>query len=376
MPKSITRNSLLDGLRVLLLLRGLHPPAGSRGPGLSRLDPQAVIRRLEPVRARNPRDWFVRLLLGSFYSQVRRHADELEVLKEAFAIRPTDPRSTYALATAYRELSWAHFEGGQLARSDADTAHILAENPSFAGLILSGSFDPDPIASADELQKIGLTADEVAEEAMYYFDETLRLGVHSKDTASVHRTLQKMCTDFPHLETKIEARREAQGTSFRKPRAGTDSLYAAAVAHYTRLNFLSNEPPRYRYELGEVIRLSQLAVASHPNGGDAYVLLACAYSLLDSMLPSSRLPRGFYMQWAGAVMHRWRNSRLSWLPSTEMRNIAYIIHAGIVRALACAVPIDPANPDQALAICEDRFLQMALSPSSFSTIKEQLQAEP
>ena len=122
----------------------------------------------------------------------------------------------------------------------------------------------------------------------------------------VRQSLQKMYLDFPHLEIKVKNDPKRHHVEFidwkkedissneinTKPEKvpsslfsdlvkGSDGMFNDAMGHYTRLRFVMDSELQFRYELSEIIRLCLWAIAADRTHGDAYVLLANAYSLLD-----------------------------------------------------------------------------------------------
>jgi tetratricopeptide (TPR) repeat protein len=376
-PASLQHLGLVDGIRGAILLHGLFPPGVRRSSYMANVSPSTAIHFLEPKRVSRRRDWLVRYYLGDFYIRDKRYSTALEVLLEAFRLRPKDPRSTYALATAYRDLARAGLDG--LTMEDLWPHDVqrrfLSENPEFTEMLSTGHLDIDPTASADELEKTGLTVDEVAEQAMLLFDETLRLGVRPEDAILVRRHLQRMYLDFPHLEMRVKARRNEQATFRGEARKGPGALYSEAVGHYTRLRFLLDDIPRYRHELAEVIRLCQWTITSDHKDGDAHILLANAYSLLDSQISGQGITPGYYMQWAGAVIHHWATTPLRQYPFTKNAEIGRQLLAGITEELATFHLIDGNDPAQGLARLAAKHLSDALSPASFVAIAALLRSD-
>ena len=367
-PPSLIRTAFLDGFRIARLSRGLYSGADEIGPHLEKIPVERVTERLEPVRQRNPRDWLVRYLLGDWYCRAKQYGEALTVLQEAYELRPKDPRSTYALATVYRVLSRARFEG-------VNPEEIFASQD--LELMRTVPIDFDPIASANELESLGMTVDEVAQKSMEYFEETLRLGVRRDEEKFVRASLEKMYADFPHLEVKVKARRRSDTGLFGPTRKGPSGLLNEAISHYTRLRYLYDQPARLRFELGEVIRLCQWIIAMDSRKGDAYVLLANAYSLLDSHVASSGLDPHYYLRWAAAILQHWADTPLSQYPFTKNAKIGRKLYENIVTQLVLG---------EKAGYCEQVvsqmrewskiYLQEALSPAGFGAIREQLNLEP
>lgn len=366
-PPSLMRTSFLDGFRIARLFRGLYSGADDLGQHLEKIPAERLIARLEVVRQRNPKDWLVRYLLGDWYCRARKYGEALTVLQEAYELRPRDPRSTYALATVYRALSNARFTGVKL-------EEIFA--PEDLEFILTAPVNFDPIASANELESLGMTVDDVAQKAMEYFEETLRLGVRRDEKKQVRASLEKMYTDFPHhLEMKVKAQRRSDTSLLGDAREGSAGILNEAVSHYTRLRYLLDRPARFRFELGEVIRLCQWTIAIDSRQGDAYVLLANAYSLFDSHVASIGLEPHYYLRWAAAIIQHWADTPLSQYPFTKNTQIGRTLYENIVSQI---IRENVGTYEQVVNQMKEwskLYLQEALSPTSFATIREQLNAE-
>jgi tetratricopeptide (TPR) repeat protein len=226
-----------------------------------------AIHQLEQVNNENPTDWLIKYLLGDWYIRAKLYSKAVTILEQALSLRPQDIRSTYALATAYRILTRARLIGIPKEELTESSIHILG-------------IDFDPEASNKEINKHGITLDDAAFKAMGLFEETMRLGVRASEKEIVFESLQKMYSDFPHLEVQVKNQRKLKFLG--DARKGSGGIFNDAMSHYSRLRFLLNTPPRYRYELAEVIRLSLWAIATDNHDGDSYILLANAYSLLDN----------------------------------------------------------------------------------------------
>jgi len=178
-----------------------------------------------------------------------------------------------------------------------------------------------------------MTVDEVAEKAMGYFEETLRLGVRKDEEKVVRMSLNKMYAEFPHLEAKVKTKRRSDTGLFGDARKDAGGSWNEAMSHYGRLRLLYSEPARFRFELGEVIRLCQWTIATDARMGDAYVLLANAYSLLDSRVQSTGLEPHYYLRWAAAILQHWADTPLSQFPFTKNATIGQTLLQSIVQQL-------------------------------------------
>lgn len=365
-PPSLARTAFLDGFRIARLLRGLHLGKDELEHP-TRIQVWHVIARLETARQRHPKDWLVRYMLGDWYCRANKYREALTVCQEAYKLRPNDPRSAYALATVYRIFTRARLEGFDL-KELFSTQDIK--------FIKTSSVDFDPQASANELELLGMTVDEVAQKAMEYFEETLRLGVRKDDEKVVGMSLNKMYAEFPHLEAKAKAQRRSDTGLFGDTRKDAGGIWNEAISHYNRLRLLYSEPARYRFELGEVIRLCQWAIATNARMGDAYVLLANAYSLLDSQVQSSGLEPHYYLRWAAAILQHWADTPLSQFPFTKNASIGQTLRQGIVHQFMREKSESYERVIDQMKEWSKLYLQQAVPPASFSTIRDQLNLEP
>jgi len=222
---------------------------------------------------------------------------------------------------------------------------------------------------------LGLTFDDVALKVMLLFEKTLRLGVRDEEVKNVNESLQKMYADFPHLEIHVKNQKKPKYEA-RLTRDGSGNVLNEALGHYTRLRFLTDTPPRYRFELGEVIRLCQWAISIDKKDGDVYILLANAYSLLDKCVQSSMTDHQYYMRWAGAVIQYWMVSSIKQPPFTKNISIGEKLYESILNDLMFT-----SNGTREMIIMwmktlPNQYLDIALTPASYGKIKEQLQSEP
>lgn len=377
-PPSLEKPSFFEGFKIARMFRGLHSASAPPGRYLEYIDDNAAIARLETFRNSDPRDWLARYFLGDFYMSAKNYASSLEVLQEAYDLRPKDPRSTYALATIYRKLSEAGFEGHDMSEvlPPERLEELRTANPEAYRLMSLGKVGIDPEVSADNLEEIQITVDEAAFKSIEYFEKTLELGVRREDKQDVVEALQWMYAAFPHLEAKVKARRPAVSSGIAQAQRESGALYNDAVEHYTRLRFLMENPTHYRYELGEVIRLCQWAVATDPKDGDSFVLLANGYSLLDSQVSASGLDPGFYLRWAGAILQHWADTPLSSYPFTTQKDIAEQLFQSVKEGITNMRSVNEQQLVTLLRRWVVEYLDQAISPASFAKIKEQLQNQP
>lgn len=370
---SLMKTSLLDGFRLARIFRGFSPEGFDTKRFIEHSRPTEVISHLEPYLEENPNQWLIHYLLADLYTRDNRLIDALRVMEKAYEIRPRDPRSTYALATTYRILARARLVGFDVSFDDVDMEHMekfANETHTSVRELLKSRSEFDPKASADELEKLELTIDEVATKALEYFEETLRLGVRTEELKFVINDLQTMYSQFPHLELKVKNKRNINTGITGMARKGSDGILNEAIEKYSRLRILIDQPGRYRYELAETIRLCQWAIASDKKLGDPYVLLANCYSLLDSQLTSTVDPN-IYKKWAVIILHHWMNTPLRNYPFTNKSNsvIGQQLFHSLISQLSKIYGIT--NQEMIDRINLDSLVEI-LSPAAYERIKDQL----
>lgn len=377
-PPSLFKPKFLEGFKIARMFRGLHSAESPPGQYLENIEVHAAIERLEAFCQDDPKDWLARYYLGDFYITARLFDKSLNVLIEAYRLKPKDPRSTYALATAYRQLANASLEGHSLSEIFPQSAllQLRDQDPDAFRLMMMGKAGFDPKASADSLEEVGLTIDHVAQKAIEYFEETLRLRVRASERIEVNKTLQRMYAEYPHLESKVKAKRRADTGLFGEARKGADGIFNDAMGHYTRLRYLFEAPARFRYELGEVIRLCQWAIATDKKMGDAYVLLANGYSMLDGHVQASGLKPDHYFRWAAGLIQHWLDTPLRNYPFTKNGEVGEELYLNIVSRVTTINSVEEHEAQVIMRRWGTEFFDMALSPASFSLIKEQLKMEP
>lgn len=363
---SLVRTSFLEGFRISRIFKGLYDPSKPVRDDLDNIPRKLVIARLIQEYKRNPNDWLVLYLLGDWYNRAKRYQDSINILKKAYRIRPKDPRSTFALATAYRVLTRARYE-------DMDREEIFSSSDDEE---ISRTIDFDPIASAKALDELNITVDEAAEKAMEYFDMTLTIGVRKKEKKYVVESLEKMFTDFPHLEMKVKNKRGVQNGLFNEAKKGSDGILNDAIGHYSRLRFLTHDLPRYRFELGEVIRLCQWSIAADHKNGDAYILLANAYSELDSNVQFGASDHFQYMRWAAAIIQHWSDTPLRNFPFTKNKKIGEKLYEEILDSVIKNGGYSKDQGQHQMKTWSKSYVDDALNPRSYSDIKEKLNNQP
>lgn len=364
-PPSLENMNFLDGFKVAKILKGLRTSFGEIPKNADELPIHQVIDRFEKAHQKNPKDWFICNQLGSLYLSTKQYGKSVEILKKGLDLRYNDIRSTYALATAYRQLTRAQFIGNPLDQICPDY-HDRQK-------LINGGFDPE--TSNRELQKLGLTLDEVAEKSMLLFEKTLRLGVRKNERPLIYESLQKMYSDFPHLELQVKNQIKPKYNNVVDP-SGSGNLLNEAIARYSRLRYLLDSPPRYRFELGEVIRLCHWAITVDKRNGDLFVLLANAYSILDTCVQSSMTDHAFYKRWAGAIIQYWIDSPLKQFPYTKNIKIGEALYESILKEFMFTHNASRETIIPLMKTMTEDYLDIAISPTSYEKIKNQLNSEP
>jgi tetratricopeptide (TPR) repeat protein len=363
-PPSLNIMPFFWGFKISKLFRGLKTSDGFLPNSVDDLPIKLVIGRLEEIHNKKPKDWLILYILGDWYIRDKQYYKATIVLEKAYKLHPRDPRSTFALATAYRTLSRAQF---------LERNNINSNLPIFSDI---NKMEFDPQTSHGELKKLGLTVDEAAQKAMELFEETLRLGVRPEEKKIVFESLQKMYCDFPHLEMRVKANLKPTYNLQGDQVKGSSGIFKEAMEHYFRLRFLMDAPPKYRFELGEVIRLCQWSIAADNQNGDAYILLANAYSLLDSCVRYSESDPIYYLKWAGAIIQYWAISPLKNYHHTKNIQIGDRLYESIVKSIKEYTHQSEWDITTDMRKWKKEIVNDALSPVSFTKIKKQLENEP
>jgi hypothetical protein len=110
--------------------------------------------------------------------------------------------------------------------------------------------------------------------------------------------------------------------------------------------------------------------------GDAYVLLANAYSLLDSQVPTTSNVPFKYLRLSASILQHWHTTPLRQYPFTKNRQNAETLLKEVMKQLAV---IENKTVNELVEIVrarKDRDLSEALSPATFDMIREQLNMQP
>jgi hypothetical protein len=124
-------------------------------------------------------EWVYWYALGDYCQELGFFDAALDACSCCYHLRPDDPRSTYALATAFRLLSDARLIGSPEAME------------KIAQLEREGYQAPKPQASEAALTRLGLKVEEVVAGAVYFFTQTLEY-VSGKDAEVVRSHLEAL----------------------------------------------------------------------------------------------------------------------------------------------------------------------------------------
>lgn len=140
---------------------------------------------LERAAVANPNEWVYFYALADYYNRLTAYAKALTASEKALALRPNDARTTYALATVYRILARARY-------TETETLQ------RFHAMLSLGQLDRDfnPIASQIELQRTGLTVEEVLERGISLFRQTQAFFLTDDERAHVAGNIADMEDDL------------------------------------------------------------------------------------------------------------------------------------------------------------------------------------
>ena len=134
-----------------------------------------------------PKEWILHYFLSDKYQSVGRIAESVNAAKYCVELRPRDLRSAYALATGYNMLIRAGFSE-ELA---------LQINTEFG---LTGTDIIDPKKSMSELEKLDITIEAAAAEAIKWFKRSLMLDPDIPSKKHLESTLDGLFKGFPQLK--------------------------------------------------------------------------------------------------------------------------------------------------------------------------------
>lgn len=162
------------------------------------------IEAAEKATKEYPNDWIVLYSLADKYADVGRYAEALNLCKRCVELRPRDARCTFALASAYYALTQAKRAGTE----KEATAKTLLQS-RLTGL--------DPAHLQGELEKLDLTPEMAAAQAIRWFERTLDLTSDRRSRAHVRECLHVLNRRFPKLASpalSVKLRKKENRKSF------------------------------------------------------------------------------------------------------------------------------------------------------------------
>lgn len=174
---------------------------GPKAPLLDITDQQgalwAAIQSLRRAAWREPYEFLWNFALGNNYIRLGMFADAVMVNERALALHPNDPRVGYALATCYRMLTRAAYSTPEL-REKIGQINRMAEGTGLDDRVIAGGkFDPD--GAANELQKLGLTWENAAQESIKHFKKAMALGLSNAEIMAINTIIDSMTVELNQL---------------------------------------------------------------------------------------------------------------------------------------------------------------------------------
>lgn len=329
-----------------------------------------AIRAFEAAIRKSPNEWVYYYMLCSFYLEDIRYVDAVRVGEKLLELRPNDPRSTYALATVYRELTHAQYK-------DSRYEDRVKELQEWMACVVGPGYEMNPEAAERALRALGLTIDEAAEKTITLFEKTRSLGVRSEEAEFVENSLAAMYVDFPHLEERIKPERPPSKGLF-APVIGksADGLFNEATDHYRKLRYLFDDRRRFAQEVAEIVRLCQIAIDKNPRLGDAYVLLANALSLaaLKWRFKNDDTYE-FLISRAAGVIHFWATEPIKEFPLTKNKEIALQLWPGIAERISELKKQPSQSIEEQMTVCRDTVGRETLSVLNYEMIRRRIMGE-
>jgi len=355
MSPSIAYYSLFERLKLDRTLRSVKAKYGK--PLTSRIALQQAIVVLEAAVENKPREWVYWYVLAEWYQTFGELAKSVRACEKCYELRPRDPRSAYALATALRILTRAKYVGDPRIES---VKEWMAES----GLATYDDFNPKESQKA--LQELGITPDQAAERSLTLFEEVLTLGVRGQEAKHVRDNLAAMYSDFPHLEERVRSTRQAPKGLLAEARGDP---FNEAADHYQKLRYLMGQPDQYKRELLEIIRLCQMAIAKNPRNGDAFVLLANALVLAAGDLRFiNEEAYDYFLTRAGAVMQHWISSGIY----TRNRKLGLQLLQSIKDEIGKAKALTSTESERRMEAFCNTLLTYVLKPDSLTKMQQML----
>ena len=332
-----------------------------------------AVPAFEAAIRKSPNEWIYYYMLCSFYLEDIRYVDAVRVGEKLLELRPNDPRSTYALATVYRQLTHAQYIDPRYEDRMKQVQEWAASLASVVGV----GYEMNPGASQRALTALGLMIDEAAEKTITLFEKTRALGVRSEEAKFVEDSLAAMYVDFPHLEERVKPKRPPSKGLF-APVIGksADGLFNEATDHYRKLRYLFDDRRRFAQEVAEIVRLCQIAIDKNPRLGDAFVLLANALSLaaLKWRFKDDDTYE-FLISRAAGVIHLWATEPIKEYPLTKNKEIALQLWTGIAERISELKKQPLQSIEEQMTVCRDTVGRETLSVLNYEMIRRRIMGE-
>ena len=332
-----------------------------------------AIPAFEAAIRESPDEWIYYYMLCSFYLEDICYVDAVRVGEKLLELRPNDPRSTYALATVYRQLTHAQYMDPRYKDRMKQVQGWAASLASVVGV----GYEMSPEASQRALTALGLTIDEAAEKAITLFEKTRAVGVRSEEAKFVKDSLAAMYVNFPHLEERIKPKRPPSKGLF-APVIGKSAsgLLNEAYDHYRKLRYLPGHTRRSAQELTEIVRLCQIAIDKDPRLGDAHVLLANALSLAASewRLKDDETYE-FLISRAAGVIHLWATEPIKDFPLTKNRQIGLELWTSMAKEISELKKQSFESVEEQMIAYRDTVAREALSVLNYEMIRRRIMGD-
>ena len=151
----------------------------------------AFIEKAVEASERYPDEWILFYVLNDKYQANGSYELAVRVSKRCVELRPDDLRSVYAHATAYNLLTRASL------LEDEKLENIIALFKSRAK-DMGEIFDPH--LSKTEADKLGISIETAATQAMRWFEITLSLNPNLQGRAQIEWDIQTLYDRFPQLK--------------------------------------------------------------------------------------------------------------------------------------------------------------------------------
>jgi tetratricopeptide (TPR) repeat protein len=263
MGKSLQHVGFRDRRKVNRILRPVGDKYGDIRTSRSSLEEAVAL--LEAAADASPREWILWYTLGDLYEPLGDFVKSVRAGEKCYELRPSDPRSAYALATNLRTLTHAKYVGQE---TYVEARRKLHEQLAPRGYV--AAFDPDK--SREALQELGMTLDQAAHRSLTLFVQVLSLGVPEAEAMQVRECLKVMSSEFPHLVSGARPTRDPEAQSV----MGT--LGPREAAERSQAHFLRAVSLRESGALPRAIEQFQNAILLRPDFYEAHWFLAETYN--------------------------------------------------------------------------------------------------